>query len=201
MQLTFENAFDSKNSAKTKFDSQRSDGKFNNRADKQRTYVVDENERSAKDFQKQKKQEQRKYHVVDENLTYYESNSQNENEIIVNFVSSIVTIIASEFRCRHCRKSFSSNNDLHRYVRVDCANLRKAFIVKIDIVDSTHFQSFRGIQIVYFIDVSFIDVIQDFFLRKIFTDILFVISLFVKTILRFSVDSIFDVEIDYEFRK
>ena len=53
--------------------------------------------------------------------------------------------------------------------------------------------------IIYFIDVFFINVIQDFFLQKIFTNIFFVISLFIKIILRFKIDSIFEVKIDYKF--
>ena len=133
LQLIFESESDSKNQTRTKFDSQTSEERFDNRADKIRAYVVDEkNELELeKNFHEKQNQEQENYHVDDENLTYYESDSQNDEET-VNFISSVLAT-TSKSRCRHCKESFSFNNNLHQHLRVSCSalvkiNMKKTFI-------------------------------------------------------------------------
>ena len=123
LQLIFENESDSKNQARTKFDSQISEEKFDNRVDKIRTYVVDEKNEFENQFHEESNQEQENYHVDDENFTYYESDNQND-EKTVNFIS-FVFATTSEFRCRHCKNFFSFNNNLHRHLRVNCSTLVK----------------------------------------------------------------------------
>ena len=123
MQLIFESESNSKNQTRTKSDSQTNEKKFDNRADKIRTYVVDEKNELEKNFHEKQNQKQKNYHVDDENLTYYESNNQNDEQT-VNFIS-FVFATTSKSRCRHCKKSFSFNNNLYQHLRVNCSTLIK----------------------------------------------------------------------------
>ena len=126
LQLTFENAsdFKPKNQSQRQLASdtgQDNRGEFDNRDDKTRAFVVDqdnsEEEKSAKDFHNE--EEQRDYYTENENLNYYNSNQK--NEIFVNFTASVIVIKSSLSHCRRCRKTFTSNNELHRHLRADCS--------------------------------------------------------------------------------
>ena len=190
LQLIFESESDSKNQARTKSDSQTSEERFDNRADKIRAYVVDEKNEFEKEFHEESNQEQENYHVDDENLTYYESDNQND-EKTVNFISSVLAT-TSESRCRHCKNFFSFNNNLHRHLRVSCSALIKINTRK---TSSSHLNfsekaKFEAVYLVVF--VSSIEAIKN--------SASSVSSLFEKTILRFNVSLASDVDIDYDFK-
>ena len=124
LQLTSGSGSGSKNQARTKPGPQASGGRFGNRAGKARAYVADEEDELEDGFHEEPDQEQGDYHVGGENLTYYEPDSQDDEET-VNFTSPVLAA-ASEPRCRHCKNSFPSNNNLHRHLRASCPALAKA---------------------------------------------------------------------------
>ena len=198
LQLIFESESDSKNQARTKSDSQTSEEKFSNRADKIKTYVVDEkNElKFEKDFHEEQNQEQENYHVDDENFTYYESDSQNDEET-VNFISFVLAT-TSKSRCRHCKKSFSFNNNLHQHFRVSCSTLVKISMRKTFIWALQKKSKFEVVYSVVF--VSSIEIIKSFASFESTSSISSIASLFEKTILRFNVNFASDVDTDYDFK-
>ena len=193
LQLIFESESNSKNQARTKFDFQTSEERFDNRVDKIRTYVVDEKNEFENEFHEKSNQEQENYHVDDENFTYYESDSQND-EKTVNFISSVLAT-TSKSRCRHCKNSFSFNNNLHRHLRVSCSTLVKISTKK---TSSSHLNFFEKTKFETVYSVVFVSSIET--IKNSFSSISSVSSLFEKTILRFNVSFAFDVDTDYDFR-
>ena len=155
--------------------------------------------------------------MTNENLNYYES--KNHDEIVVNFITSIVIKTS---RCRYCRKTFSFNNNFHRHIRFNCLVFIDEFVAKsisqneltifcslIDFI--THVVKF----VVYVakIIISFIDVTKKFIDKKKSIDAklfanastkFLVTKQFVnvskKSIFRFNVDFSSNVDIDYDFR-
>ena len=204
MQLIFENELNSKNQTKTKFDFQTNEKKFDNRVNKIKTYVVDEKNEFEfeKIFHEKQNQKQKNYHVDDENFTYYESNDQN-NEKIINFISFIFAT-TSKFRCRHCKNFFQFNNNLYRHFRVNCSTLIKIDIKKTFTIDFDFIWIFlkkSKFEIVYFaMFVLFVEIIKNFVSFESISSISSIVLLFDKIILRFNVNFVFDVDIDYNFK-
>ena len=125
LQLISENASNSKfkNQSQRRLASdtkQNNRNEFDNRDDKTRAFVVDQNnsekKKSVKNFHNEKHEN---YYIENENLNYYNSNQK--NEIFVNFIASIIVIKSSLSHCRRCRKTFTFNNELHRHFRADCS--------------------------------------------------------------------------------
>ena len=125
LQLTFGNAsdFKLKNQPQRRLASgteQDNRGGFGNRGGKTRAFVVDqdnsEEEESVEGFHNE---EHENYYIENENLDYY--NPDQEDEVFVNFIASIVVAKPSLSHCRRCRKVFTSNNELHRHFRAGCS--------------------------------------------------------------------------------
>ena len=200
LQLTFENAsnFKLKNQSQRRLandNASNNRNEFNNRDDKTRTFVVDENnnekKKSVKDFHNQ---EQRDYYIENENLNYYNSNQKNET--FVNFIASIMIVKSSLFYCRRCKKTFTFNNELHRHVRVDC-----------NLIFSKKSKSLNNVEIYFVKNVnSFtIDVtkeISESSQSNIVTSVELTNSSISSEfiIIRFSVDSSANIDTEYEFR-
>ena len=125
LQLIFENASNSKfknQSQRRQTNDTKSNNRENvdNRDDKIRIFIVEKDENDEKKFAKNfhNKKKHEKYYLKNDNLNYYNSNQK--NEIFVNFITLMTIIKSSLFHCRRCKKIFSFNNKLHRYFRVDC---------------------------------------------------------------------------------
>ena len=200
LQLTFENAsnFKLKNQLQRRLTNdteQDNRDEFDNRDDKTKIFVVDQNnnekKKSMKNFHNEKHEN---YYIENENLNYYNSNQK--NEIFVNFIASIVVIKSSLFHCRRCKKIFTFNNELHRHFRVDC-----------NLIFSKKSKFFNDVEIYFVKNVnSFtIDVtkkINEFNQSNTITFVEFTNSFisFEFIIIRFNVDSFANIDTKYEFR-
>ena len=100
MQITFENAFDSKQNSTSKSQQKSSTNveKFaNNRFNKQRIYVVDEtDEKSVKNYLNEsidENEKQSEYYTANDNLKYYniQKNNYNEKKKIFSSISRLLT--------------------------------------------------------------------------------------------------------------
>ena len=204
LQLIFENAsdFKLKNQSQRRLANdtkQDNRDEFDNRDDKIKTFVVDENnsekKKIVKDFHNSfAKRKHENYYIENDNLNYYNSNQK--NEILVNFIASIVVIKSSLSHCRRCKKIFTFNNELHRHLRVDC-----------NLILSEKSKFFNDVEIYFVKNVnSFtIDVtkeISEFNQSNIVTFVEFTSSFTSSefTIIRFNVDSFADIDTKYEFR-
>ena len=200
LQLIFENAsdFKFKNQSQRRLANdtkQNNRNEFDNRDDKIRIFVVDENnsekEKFAKDFHNQKHEN---YYTENDNLNYYNSNQK--NEIFVNFIASIVVIKSSLSHCRRCKKIFTFNNELHRHLRADCSLIlseKSKFFSDVEVYFVKNVNSFT-------IDVT--KEISEFNQSNIVTFVEFINS-FISSefiIIRFNVDSFADIDTKYEFR-
>ena len=208
LQLIFENAsnFKFKNQSQRRLTNdtkQNNRNEFDNRDNKIRIFIVDENndekKKFAKDFHNEKKHEN--YYIENDNLNYYNLNQK--NEIFVNFIASIIIIKSSLSHCRRCKKIFTFNNELHRHFRIDCSfnfSKRAKFLSNVEIYSIKNFNSFtidvikkinefNQLNTITFVELIEIDVI----------DFHFIIS-FELIIIRFNVDSSTNIDTKYEFR-
>ena len=156
--------------------------------------------------------------MTNENLNYYES--KNYNEIVVNFITSIVI---KTFYCRYYRKTFSFHNNFYRYIRFNYFAFIDEFVAKsISQNELTIFYSSIDfiVHVVKFvvyvakINISFIDVTKKFVDTTKFIDAKFFVNaskkflvdtkLFanvsIKFVIWFNVDFTSNVDIDYNFR-
>ena len=127
-------------------------------------------------------------------MNYYNSNQK--NEILVNFIASIIVIKSSLFHCRRCKKTFTFNNELHRHFRVDCSLIfseKSKFFSDVEVYFVKNVSSFT-------IDVT--KKISEFSQSKIVTFVKFTNSFisFEFIIIRFNVDSFANIDTKYEFR-
>ena len=129
-------------------------------------------------------------------MNYYNSNQK--NEIFVNFTTSMTIIKSSLFHCRRCKKIFSFNNELHRHFRVDCQSTNFRFFEKFKfIIDvETYFVKNFNFNESFTIDVTkkinkFDKSIMKKFLTNKFDEF---------TIIRFNVDSSKNINTKYKFR-
>ena len=208
MQLTFENAsdFKFKNQSQRRLASDNaSDNRdeFDNRDDKIRAFVVDQNnneeEKSVKDFHNSSakgysNEEHEDYYIENDNLNYYNSNQKNET--FVNFIASIIVIKSSLSHCRRCKKTFTFNNELHRHLRANCSLIlseRSKFFSDVEIYFVKSVSSFT-------IDVT--KEISEFSQSNIVTFVEFTNSSTSSEsiIIRSNVDSSADIDTRYEFR-
>ena len=200
MQLTFENAsnFKLKNQSQRRLASDNASdnrNEFDNRDDKIKTFVVDENnseeEKFVKDFHNQK---QRNYYIENENLNYYNSNQKNET--LVNFIASIMIIKSSLSHCRRCKKTFTFNNELHRHVRADCSLI---FSEKSKSLNNVEIYSVKSVNS-FTIDVT--KEINESNQSNIVTSVELTSSSISSEfiIIRSNVDSSTDINTEYEFR-
>ena len=199
--MTFENAsdFKLKNQSQRRLASdteQDNRDEFDNRDDKIRAFVVDEDndekKKSAKDFHNEEEHED--YYTENDNLNYYNSNQKNET--FVNFIASIVMIKSSLSHCRRCRKTFTFNNELHRHLRVDC---------NLTFSEKSKFFSDVEVYSVKSVSSSTIDVtkeINEFSQSNIVTFVELTNSSISSEfiIIRFNVDSSTNIDTKYEFR-
>ena len=208
LQLTFENAsnFKLKNQSQRRLTSdtkQNNRNEFDNRDDKIRTFVVDEDndekKKFAKDFHNEKKHED--YYIENDNLNYYNSNQKNKT--FVNFIASIVIIKSSLSHCRRCKKTFTFNNELHRHFRIDCNfsfSRKTKFLSNVEVYSVKDFNSFTIDAIKESNEFNQSNIITSVELIEIdVIDLDFIIS-FEFIIIRFSVDSSTDINTEYEFR-
>ena len=126
--LQIENEFDSNQKQNnSKFSN---DEKFQ-KSNKNKAYVVDENEKNAK-FEKkfQNQQDDDDNYYVSKNLNYYESYNEsiNDHDAIVYFIMSKMIVFVF-FNCRKCNQIFIFNNKLHQHVRK--THLLKIVIISI----------------------------------------------------------------------
>ena len=156
--------------------------------------------------------------MTNENLNYYEL--KNHNEIVVNFITSIVIKTS---RCRYYRKIFSFNNNFHRYIRFNCFAFIDEFVAKSILQNElTIFCSSINfiVHVVKFvvyvakINISFIDVTKKFVDTTKFIDVKFFANaskkflvdtklfanVLIKFVIRFNVDFASNVDINYDFR-
>ena len=208
LQLTFENAsdFKFKNQSQRRLASDNaSDNRdeFDNRDDKIRAFVVDQNnneeEKSVKDFHNSSakgysNEEHEDYYIENDNLNYYNSNQKNET--FVNFIASIIVIKSSLSHCRRCKKTFTFNNELHRHLRANCSLIlseRSKFFSDVEIYFVKSVSSFT-------IDVT--KEISEFSQSNIVTFVEFTNSSTSSEsiIIRSNVDSSADIDTRYEFR-
>ena len=140
------------------------------------------------------KKEHENYYIENDNLNYYNSNQK--NEIFVNFIASIVVIKSSLSHCRRCRKIFTFNNELHRHFRADCSLIfseKSKFFSDVEIYFVKNVNSFT-------IDAT--KEISEFNQSNIVTFVEFTSSSisFEFIIIRFNVDSFANIDTKYEFR-
>ena len=196
LQITFENAFDSKLQNQTSRQQQKRSAnveKFVNNRNKKRTYVVDEvDEKQFNQNTSINEKNQSEYYISQQNLEYYNSQYQKyEKDESIDFFA----IFLNAFKCRHCQCIFIFNNRLHEHVRRRaCLQQSTTAALK------RSFKSFN---------------LKQFFLstenRKTFTDA-FVVESFSTEIIKkfesaiklliiyFFVDFKSDIDIDYEYR-
>ena len=204
LQLIFENAsnFKFKNQSQRRLASdtkQDNRNEFDNRDDKSRAFVVDENnsekEKIVKDFHNSSaKEKHENYYTENDNLNYYNSNQK--NEIFVNFIASIVVTKSSLSHCRRCKKIFTFNNELHRHFRADCSLIfskkskffSDAEIYSVKNVSSSTIDATKKIS-----ESSQSNIVTFVELTSSFTS-------FESIIIRFNVDSFADIDTRYEFR-
>ena len=186
LRIISENASDFKNQISNSKSNAEKENNNQQRDDKTRIYVIDEKDEKQfeKFFSQSKKHE---YHVENENLNYYDQNNYSKkNEMSINFIS-FVLIKVFQSRCRHCKKIFTFNNVLHDHLRVDCNHLNSIAIVE------SKFQNVSNFIEVYFIVIFTVEIIKNQFSQ-------FDQSISISTFIRFNVDSIFELSIDYEFK-
>ena len=101
----------------------------NNARQKDRVYVVDENDekKTIEKFVEKFNNDQNVFYS--QNFNYYDSNYEFddfENDVFaIHFV-----IFTFAIECRRCHKTFEFNNQLHVHLRIDCQiDLRKAFTI------------------------------------------------------------------------
>ena len=208
LQLTFENAsnFKLKNQSQRRLANdtkQNNRDEFDNRDNKIKTFVVDENndekKKSAKDFHYEKKHED--YYIENDNLNYYNSNQKNKT--FVNFIASIIVIKSSLSHCRRCKKTFTFNNELHRHLRIDCSFIfseKSKFLSNVEVYSVKDFSSFTIDAIKEISEFNQLNTIT--FAELIEIDVIdfdFTIS-FEFIIIRFNVDSSTNIDTEYEFR-
>ena len=166
----------------------------------------------AKNFHNENTKNQNQYHVTNDNLNYYESNDH--DKIVVNFTIFIV-IKTSISYCRYYQKTFSINNNFHRHIRFDYLVFIKKFVVKsislsnlIVSRSSIDFAIYVAQFAIYVAKINFIDVTKIFinvkFLTnasiKFFVNTKFFANVSTKLIIRFNVNFISNVDIEYNFR-
>jgi hypothetical protein len=176
LQITNENANQSASDFFSEIKSKKDrDNKYQrNFKDKNRAYVTKEDEHN--DEMKNYSHENEYYHESDFDLNYYNFQNQN-NESKANF--STLTQI---FICRRCKRSFSSNNQLHKHVRYNlCENSKftNHQVIKDKISNESTAHLVIDISIIEFSVDFFKDIDIDFEFRNwIYVKIM--ISLFIK---------------------
>jgi hypothetical protein len=80
---------------------------------KERAYVIEKHEKKMK---KSYNENDEYYHEQNQDLDYYDSSAyvQNQFEVEINFFIS-----SRSFKCKRCKTTFSSNNQLHKHLRQD----------------------------------------------------------------------------------
>ena len=196
LQITFENAFDSKTQNQTSKQQQKKSANVErlvNNRNKKRAYVVDEidEEQTIDDTQIDEKN-QSEYYISQQDLKYYNSQYQEyeKNESIDFFI-----IFLNASRCRHCQCIFSFNNRFHDHVR------SRACLQQFVSVASTKFFKSFNLKL-FFFSVENRKTITDVFVVKSFnTEVTKKSESFIKLlIVYFFVDFKSDIDIDYEYR-
>ena len=153
----------------------------NNARQKDKIYVVDENneKKTIEKFVEKFNNDQNVFYS--QNFNYYDSNYEFddfENDVFaIHFV-----IFTFAIECRRCHKTFEFNNQLHVHLRIDCqTDLRKIFTILV-------------MSVVIKISVDFLSKISVFLKKSKSTNL-------IKTsVISSNVDVFKNLDIDFEFR-
>ncbi len=99
--------------------------------DKNRIYVT-KNDEHDNDMNESYDQEDEYYHESDFDLDYYDSiHNQKQSETKINFFT-----LAQSLKCRKCRFTFFSNNQLHKHLRQNIC-MKKSLILQLKFDEAT----------------------------------------------------------------